>query len=138
MYKHDFINLISIIESLILESATNISNQCKIRNCKKIARCEKHISKIEKNYFKEAIDKLCSLNVLNYNQVQTNRLKELIDYRNRIHIRIDDDNEFLDDKFNLSIHKEAIKILIALVEALKDNAVPNYSKCVVKTQNSLF
>lgn len=135
LYKHDFINLISIIESLILESASNLSEQCKSRNCKEMSKCKKHVNKNQKNYIREAIDKLYDLGILQYGKKEIERLKELIDFRNRIHIRLAEGNEFLDDKFNLALHNETIKILLEIVEMLKDNAVPFYSKCIVASQS---
>lgn len=47
LYKHDFINLVSIIESLVLEAANNISTYC--LTCNKINKCKNHISKKEIN-----------------------------------------------------------------------------------------
>ncbi len=58
-----------------------------------------------------AADKLFGLGILDINEVGKNRLVELYDFRNKIHIRLNDQNEFLDCKYNRKLYNEAIELL---------------------------
>ncbi len=128
LYKNDIINIVSIIEALILEATCNIRKHCV--NCRNINRCRNHISKVEKDNMKSALKKLCDIGVLDFSPEKVSKICELVDLRNRVHIRLANNNEFLDSKFNLELHNNSILLLREITEALNEQAVPYYNKCV--------
>lgn len=128
LYKNDIINIVSIIEALVLEATCNVRDHC--ANCQSINRCKNHISKEEKNKLKPAIKKLCSIGILNFSTDTANKIRALVDLRNRVHIRLANNNEFLDSKFNLEQHNNAILLLLEIAEELNSKVVPYYNKCV--------
>ena len=127
-YKQMFVNIISIIEALINESANRINSFCK--NCSSISKCKKNINKNERLNMKEAATKLRSLGILNISSDDLERLIELYDYRNRVHIRLNEQNEFLDDSFNLKLYNESIELLKRIDIILYETAVPYFNKCM--------
>ncbi len=128
LYKQAFINVISIIEALILESSNRMNQLCK--QCQNISKCKNNICKKDRDNMKCAADKLFGLGILDINEVEKNRLVELYDFRNKIHIRLNDQNEFLDCKYNRKLYNEAIELLQKVDDCLWRNAVPLYSKCI--------
>lgn len=128
LYKQAFINVISIIEALILESSNRMNQLCK--QCQNISKCKNNICKKDRDNMKRAADKLFGLGILDINEVEKNRLVELYDFRNKIHIRLNDQNEFLDCKYNRKLYNEAIELLQKVDDCLWRNAVPLYSKCI--------
>ena len=88
------------------------------------------LSKEEKNKLKPAIKKLCSIGILNFSTDTANKIRALVDLRNRVHIRLANNNEFLDSKFNLEQHNNAILLLLEIAEELNSKVVPYYNKCV--------
>lgn len=75
-------------------------------------------------------EKLFELGILDINEVEKNRLIELYDLRNKIHIRLNDQNEFLDGKYNRTLYNEVIELLQKVDDCLWKNAVPYYKKCI--------
>lgn len=128
LYKQAFINVISIIEALILESSNRINHFCK--QCKNISKCKNNICKKDRENMKCAAEKLFELGILDINKAEKNRLIELYDLRNKIHIRLNDQNEFLDCKYNMTLYNEAIELLQKVDDCLWKNAVPLYKKCI--------
>lgn len=128
LYKHDFVNLISVMEAIILEAACNISDNCK--KCSDIARCSNHISKPNRDNMKNAVMKLFEMDILDISVEERDRIIELYDLRNRVHIRLAHNNEFLDNKFNVGLHNETIRLLLLITEKIYENAVPLYKKCI--------
>lgn len=128
LYKQDFVNLVCVMESLILEATYNISEHCK--SCKNISRCKNHISKTERDNMKTAVNKLYELGILKISDEQKNRIVELYDLRNRVHIRLAENNEFLDNKFNLKLHNEIIDILVLVSEKIYESSVTYYGSCI--------
>ena len=104
LYKQMFVNIVSIIEALILECSNNINRQCCLET-----------------------NPGC---ILSFSDEQKDRLIELYDLRNRIHIRLTDQNEFLDNKYNKKLYNEAIVILQIVDNSLWKNGVPYYKKCL--------
>ena len=127
MYKHDIINLVSILEALITEATENIFQCCNA--CKKINKCEKRLNKREQGSLKYSIPKLCKMGILDFDETEVNRIVEIYDLRNRVHIRLAEENEFLDNSFCQDTHNELIGLLIRVAERLNDYAVPWYGKC---------
>lgn len=128
LYKQAFINIVSIIEALMLESANRINSFCK--ECERIGRCKNNISKHDRNNMKHAVEKLFNLKILTLTEQDKERLIQLYDYRNKVHIRLNAQNEFLDNKYNMDLYNEAIKILRKVNKLLLENAVPYYQKCI--------
>lgn len=128
LYKQAFVNIVSIIEALILESSNRINHFCK--KCQKIGKCKNNICKKDRENMKCAAEKLFELGILDINVVEKNRLIELYDLRNKIHIRLNDQNEFLDCKYNMTLYNEVIELLQKVDDCLWKNAVPLYKKCI--------
>lgn len=128
LYKQAFINVISIIESLILESSARINLNC--QKCKYIGKCKNNICKDDRKNMKNAIEKLYKLGILDVSRTDLDRLIELYDYRNKIHIRLNKQNEFLDGKYNIKLYNETIELMQKIDDSLWKNAVPLYSKCI--------
>ena len=128
LYKQMFVNIVSIIAALILECSNNINTFCK--ECHQISNCSKNIRKEDRSNMKLAVEKLAQLHILSFSDEQKGRLIELYDLRNRIHIRLTDQNEFLDNKYNKKLYNEAIVILQIVDNSLWKNGVPYYKKCL--------
>lgn len=128
LYKQAFVNVVSIIETLILESANRIN--CFCQKCKKIDKCKNNICKKDRGNMKRAVERLFELGILDINEEEKNRLIELYDLRNKIHIWLNDQNEFLDRKYNRILYNEAIGMLQKVDDCLWENAVPLYKKCI--------
>lgn len=128
LYKQAFVNVVSIIEALILESSNRINHFCK--QCQNIGKCQNNICKKDRENMKSAVVRLCELGILDINEVEKNRLIELYNLRNKIHIRLNDQNEFLDGKYNMNLYNEVIELLQKVDDCLWKNAVPLYRKCI--------
>lgn len=128
LYKQAFVNIVSIIEALILESSNRINLFCK--QCSNISKCQNNICQRDRENMKCAAEKLFELGILDINEVEKNRLIELYDLRNKIHIRLNDQNEFLDYKYNRALYNEVIEMLQKVDDCLWKNAVPLYKKCI--------
>lgn len=128
LYKQAFVNLLSIIEAIILESANNINEYC--NKCKNIGKCANNISKKERSTMKTALKKLSSLGILEFETDEKERLLELYDLRNKIHIRLNPQNEFLDNKYNMELYNETIGYLKRVDEFLWKNGTIYYNSCI--------
>lgn len=124
LYKLAIVNIVSVIEALVLEAANNICNQPSC--CNQTESCKYHFSKSERNNARKALEKLVEIGVLNFDSAALSRIQEIIDLRNRIHIRLTDGNELKLDDFNLSLYNEVIKILQSIDEQIYKNGVPLY------------
>ncbi len=127
LYKQAFVNIISIIEALILESANRINHFCK--QCPNI-KCESNIRKRDRENMKNAVTRLYELKILDINETDKNKLIELYDLRNKIHIRLNIQNEFLNCKYNMTLYNESIRLLQEVTDCLWKKAVPLYKKCI--------
>lgn len=128
LYKQAFVNIVSIIEALILESANRMNKFC--QKCPNISRCKNNICSRDRENMKCAVEKLFKMGVLKIDSEKKLRLIELYDLRNKIHIRLNEQNEFLDNKYNMNLYNEAIRILQIVDEQLCKNAVPLYQSCI--------
>lgn len=128
LYKQAFVNVVSIIEALILESSNCINHFC--QQCPKIGKCKNNICKRSRENMKCAVEKLFELGILDINEVEKNRLIDLYDLRNKMHIRLNDQNEFLDSQYNRNLYNEIIEMLQTVDDCLWKNAVPLYKKCI--------
>lgn len=128
LYKQMFVNIVSIIEALILECASNINLYC--RKCPKIGRCKNNINKEERNNMKLAVEKLVALKILNLSETKKNRLIELYDLRNKVHIRLNNQNEFMDNIYNQKLYNETILFLKRIDEMIYVNGTKYYKSCI--------
>lgn len=126
MCKSAVINLVSIFEALIFECANNI---CSPAACVAIPSCERHFSKAQRNNSFEALKKINSLHITDFTEDEMNRISEIIDFRNRVHIRLSEGNEFLCADFSIPLHNEIIGLLQRLADNIYNNGVPLYNKC---------
>lgn len=128
IYKQAFVNVISIIEALVLECANRMNHYCK--KCPNIAKCKNNLCKDDREKMKRTVSKLCEMGVLEFEEKEKERIIELYDLRNRIHIRLNEQNEFLDNKYNVDLYNETICLLKSIDEQLYKNAVPLYTSCI--------
>lgn len=97
-YKLAIVNIVSIMESILLEAANNIC--CRTQTCGKTHSCHLHFSNSDRNYVKNALDRLVELNLLHFNPQEVQHIKDVIDLRNRVHIRLTNGNELSNADFN--------------------------------------
>lgn len=131
--KSAIINLVAIMEALILESANCINDYCK--QCPRIDKCKSNITKYDRYSMKTALRKLCELKLLPISKEDEAFLNELFGYRDRIHIRLSENNEFTNDIFNRSLHNKAAKYVKQVCDLLYENALPFYDSCIEHREN---
>lgn len=126
-YKSAVINLISIFEAIVLECANQICynpSKCRLRK-----KCDKPFNKEQRNNVFSALQRLNELNVTSFSDDEMIRIKELIELRNRVHIRLANEKEYLSDEFDLSLYNEAIKLLQSVSEQIYTKGKPLYFHC---------
>src|SRR5699024_9042887 len=116
--------LVSVIEAIVLEAANNICNHTCC--CSKVKTCKKHFSKEQRNNARKALEKLVAMKVIDFDDDKLSRLQEIIDLRNRIHIRLTTGNELKLADFNLKLYNEVIAFLQIIDDQVYQNAVPIY------------
>ena len=126
-YKNAIINLVAIFESLIFECANNIC-ECP-SECQRVAACKVHFSKAQRNNSYEALTRMNELGILSYGEEKMARIKEIIELRNRVHIRLAEKSEFSSEDFCLNLHNEVITLIQELSEAIYNNGIKLYSRC---------
>ena len=135
-YKYDIINLMSIMESLIAEAIVNIYHICE--QCKNINSCKLRANKGTQNNMRLSVKHLYEKKVLNLTADEIRRINELYDLRNRVHVRLAKNNEFLDRSFCQDTHNELIILLKKVTEQLNEYGVVKYDNCasfVIKRRN---
>ena len=125
LYKNAIINLISILEAFISECANNIC--CCPSECGKLQKCKLHFSNNQRNRTYDGLIKMKKLGVVDYDDSQMDRIKEIIDLRNRVHIRLAENNEFNSSDFCLALYNEVIGLLKQISEAIYKNGVKLYA-----------
>lgn len=128
LYKQMLVNLVSIIEALIVECATDINLFC--QQCPQIGKCEKNIARYDRGNMKLALQKLVSNGVFNFEENEKDRIIELYDLRNKIHIRLNEQNEFMNNIYNRDLYNEAIMWMQKVDEQIWKNGVQFYSNCM--------
>lgn len=123
-FKLAIVNFVSVIEAIVLEATNNIC--CNASNCGKTKICRYHFSKKERNNASEAVNKLASIGILDFDAGKVIRVKEIIDLRNRIHIRLTEGNEMKLDDFTLSLYNEVVVLLQDIDKQIYEKAVPHY------------
>ncbi len=127
-FKLSIVNFVSVIEAIVLEATNNIC--CNTACCEKIKDCRYHFSKEERNYASKAVKKLAQIGILNYDNEKVARVQEIIELRNRIHIRLAKGMEINLGDFTLELYNEVVELLQDIDEQIYNNAVPHY-KCKV-------
>ena len=128
LYKQAFVNIVSIIEALILETSNNINRYCK--NCPRIGKCAKNITRDSRDNMKKAAVKLWELGILDFGKTEIDEIIEMYDYRNKIHIRLNEQNEFLDNKYNIELYNRGILYLQMVDDNLWKRGVQYYKMCM--------
>lgn len=126
--KSGIINLVAILEALILECANNICPNAS--SCGRTKNCNRHFNKSERNNCENALDKLIDYKVLSFSEDEVKRLKKIIDLRNRVHIRIAKENEFIDGSFDIDLYNETMKLLKRISKEIYLNGIEQYNKCI--------
>ena len=129
LYKLAIINLVSIMETIILEAVNNIC--CNTNKCGIISKCGIHFNGKERNGATSAIDKLVKLEILKLEEEKLTKLKEIIELRNTIHIRLANYNEMQQEVFCLENYNETVYLLQDITEQIYERAVPLYN-CGIK------
>lgn len=125
LYKNAIINLVAIFEAFISECAHNIC-MCPSQ-CGKTNKCKVHFSKDQRGKTYDGLIKMRKLGIVNYSDEEMSRIKEIIDLRNRIHIRLAENNEFNSSDFCLALYNEVIGLLKEISEAIYTNGVKLYA-----------
>lgn len=129
IYKQDFVNLVSIMEALILESGTRLKDHCKLCPC--TGGCRYKLVKKDCQTARICLKQMGEYGYIGLSEDSIKRLDELFQIRNGIHIR--ESGEAVSDRvFNINLHNEAIWRLRQLAEDLLAHAVPCYDTCVMK------
>lgn len=126
-YKNAVINLVSILEALLLECANNIC--CNPSECGNSIICPTRFNKNERNKVLDALDRINLLNITTFSDEEIKRIKTIIGYRNRVHIRLATENEFKSDDFTIKLYNEVIGYLQRICEDIYNNGLPLYHKC---------
>ena len=129
-FKLSIVNFVSVIEAILLEATNNIC--CDASNCGETKKCKFHFSKEERNSARKAVEKLAQIGILDYGEEKIVRVKEIIDLRNRIHIRLAKGMEINLGDFNLDLYNEVVELLQDIDEQIYKNAVPHYNCSNVK------
>lgn len=128
LMKNAIINLVSIFEAVVCECANNICQDAKI--CHQNGSKETCFNQSQRRDTASTLNKLNEISVTHFTTEQLDRIKVFIGYRNHIHIRLAEENEFSADLFTISLHNEIISYLNKLLEYVFENGVPQYKKCV--------
>ncbi len=123
-YKLAIVNLVSVMEAIILEAANNICKHA--GQCKKIRKCKKHFTRDERGNARRALEKLVLINVLDFDEEKMKRTLEIIEFRNRIHIRLTPGSELRLDDFNMKLYNEVVLLLQDIDEQIYQKGVPLY------------
>lgn len=127
VYKSAIVNLISIWEAMVLECANQIC--CCPSICKMNKKCKYSFNRSQRDNSFEAIKRINDLGVTSFSSKELDRIKELVDLRNCIHIRLDKEKEMTDKNFNLRLYNEVIKLLQQTCMDLSSNATMLYNHC---------
>ena len=125
LYKNAIINFVSIFEAFVFECANNIC-MCPSQ-CGKTNKCKRHFSNTQRNNSYKALCRMRELHIVDYDEAKMERIKEIIELRNRIHIRLAENNEFNSSDFCLAVYNEVIGLLKQISEDIYTNGVKLYA-----------
>ena len=128
LYKQAFVNIVSIIEALILKTSNNINKYC--QKCPKIGQCGKNLTKDDRSNMKKSTLKLWKLGILDFEEEEIKEIIDMYDYRNKIHIRLNEQNEFLDNIYNMELYNRSISYSKRIDDKLWKHGVPYYELCM--------
>ena len=126
-YKSAVINFISIFEAIVLDCANQIcrcASDCQLKD-----RCQYSFNKNQRNRFFDALKRLNEVGVTTFSEEEMKRIIEIIELRNRVHIRLANEKEFISDDFNLPLYNEVVLLVQKLTEQIIDNGVQLYHHC---------
>lgn len=129
--KYAVILHISIMEELILQCINNI---CSPSNCPYINKCDIHMNNKQRNSSYEGLIRLNELSITKYDENELQNIKEIIDLRNKVHIRLSDQNEFTADIYNMDLHNKSISEIGRLDKFIYENGVSFYKDCQYKKE----
>lgn len=123
--KHAQIVYASFMETLTIETARTIRKKCS--DCPNKQKCKMYINKHEKGNFRQALDKLVSINAITLNEEDVNSMKQLYDSRNMIHLFTQEDNEYTNDKYTEEDCDKYDELIEKLALNIYTNATPLYN-----------
>ena len=126
-FKSAVINLISVFEAITLECANRICYYSK--ECKRKNNCSYSFNKAQRNNAFDSLHRMNELGITSFSIEEMTRIKELIDLRNRVHIRLACEKEFKSGEYNLALYNEVIRLLQKLDEQIIANGVSLYGYC---------
>lgn len=129
LMKQAFVNIVSIIETLIVHAASNINAYCKASCTNQYCNCRNYIKTRDTEKMKIALDSMWSKGWLHISVSDKDALKDLYDLRNKIHIYLTDCNEFSAQVFSADKYNEAFQRLNSLMPELINNICPYYTSC---------
>ena len=135
LFKQATVNIVSIIEALVLECANNINENC--QKCPKIANCNNNLNKYDRENMKHALEKLYQLGIIVLTNDEYMSLIYLYNLRNKIHIRLNQQNEFLDKKYNMELYNNSINLLQKVDEQILKNGVALYNSCMKEVETKI-
>ena len=124
-YKNAIINLVSIFEAFVFECANNIC-ECPSA-CGKVQKCKYHFSNSQRNNSFAALCRMKELGIVDYSEEKMERIKEIIDLRNRVHIRLAKNNEFNSSDFCLELYNEVIELVQDVSRNIFEKGVKLYA-----------
>lgn len=127
-YKSAVVNLISVLEAMIFECATQMcyrAGTCKLNRKK----CKSAFNQTQRNNSFAALKRINELEITTFSSDELDRIKELIDLRNRVHIRLSNEKEFTSKEFNLKLYNEVIQLMQRVSDEIYQNGVPQYKSC---------
>ena len=127
LYKSAIINFVSVFEAIILECANNIC--CKADSCSISKSCQRHFNKNQRNNSFDALKRINEINITNFTEEELSRIHDIIGFRNKVHIRLSKENEFISSDFSISLCNEVIVLLQRLSERIYSYGVSEYNKC---------
>lgn len=128
LLKQDFINIVAVMESMVIESAKSINRYC--LDCKYCHSCSSHLGSRKISTMKRALERLHVVGIISLTDEEIEILKKIYDLRCSIHVNIVKGNEFKNEEFTVEQHNMAITYLKLLTDCLYKECVPYYSKCL--------
>ena len=126
IFKSAIINVVSIIESIILECANNICNRpdsCRQNNC------QYKFNKEQRANVMKALLRMNELEITDFTKEELERISYIVGCRNKVHIRLSKEKEIFSESFDLPIYNEAIIFLKKLCEQINKNGTRIYHTC---------
>lgn len=115
-YYYDIINLSAILEVILKELAQQYRDKC--TKCKNKINCPNIISKETYSDLKKLISKLNELKIINLNNRSIEKLKNLIDLRNKIHLRLMADTLYNTTELSRDFYNDYMMQFKSLVKSI--------------------